>query len=220
MHLPTLPSYDKQAVRMAKLSGRALQPWRAILATALWLEEKGVEGLYGRMTQVIEDYSSDNLLASMTGHRTIVVRALRRLADRQRRSDRTREVFQFQTTDLWHVINEVARDDGEEPGEEGYISTKSLGWRLRRLRLRRPEGRNSSGKEWIVTETELERLEVALGLRAMVSEKTAQRAATAETAPEPLHRAPGSAVYAVCAESAVLPKGEGSEREDGEWTRF
>ena len=36
-HLPVLPAFDAQAAAQARLAGRALQPWRAVLAVALWL---------------------------------------------------------------------------------------------------------------------------------------------------------------------------------------
>lgn len=227
--LKKLPAYDKRAAEMASHSGRALQPWRALLATALWLQEQGVEGLHDRMTQTMHAYRSDNLLRAMSGHRTVVIRALRRLADSQRRSDPDRTRFRFQTMDLWRAVNDVARDDGEEPDEQGYLTIKSVGWRLKRLRLSRPEGRRSSAREWEVTEQELERLETAAGIRVSVSGKTSQSTQTTETSPDDPDSADPSDVSDISDISDVLsesgtppteqPKRIWEYRLNGNWYR-
>ena len=56
-HMGDLPRYDAKIADSATLLGRNLEPWRAILAVAEWLTERGtVEGLAERMTQPAHAY--------------------------------------------------------------------------------------------------------------------------------------------------------------------
>jgi hypothetical protein len=55
-NLSKMASYESRAVVRSTLAGRALEPWRAILAVALWLDEKGVQGLFNRMDTLSRDY--------------------------------------------------------------------------------------------------------------------------------------------------------------------
>ena len=43
-HLPELRSYERSVNRRARLAGRTLEPWRAILAVALWIDARDVPG--------------------------------------------------------------------------------------------------------------------------------------------------------------------------------
>ena len=43
-HLPELRAYEARVNDRAGLAGRALEPWRALLAVALWLDDQDVEG--------------------------------------------------------------------------------------------------------------------------------------------------------------------------------
>ncbi|NLG84125.1 MAG: hypothetical protein GX493_05875 [Firmicutes bacterium] len=47
-YLPAIPAYDTKAANAARLSGRRLDPWRAILAVAAWLDDLGMEKRDGR----------------------------------------------------------------------------------------------------------------------------------------------------------------------------
>src|SRR5207302_233041 len=48
-HLHELPAYDNFVSQQAQLIGRNLEPWRALLATAAWLDKAGVHGLWEEM---------------------------------------------------------------------------------------------------------------------------------------------------------------------------
>ena len=51
------PGQQHQAADLATLSGRNLEPWRAVLGVAHWLQERhDVEGLFDRMEQLSRDY--------------------------------------------------------------------------------------------------------------------------------------------------------------------
>jgi hypothetical protein len=48
-YLPAMPAFDKLIGERSKLIGRDLQPWRAILAVAAWLDSLGVSSLWGKI---------------------------------------------------------------------------------------------------------------------------------------------------------------------------
>jgi hypothetical protein len=59
-NLPALPAHDIAAARAARLAGRNLEPWRAVLAVAHWLqEEHGVRELFTRLEQLSQDYQKE-----------------------------------------------------------------------------------------------------------------------------------------------------------------
>ena len=47
-HLPALRECERTAIHQARLAGRTLEPWRAILAVALWLDEHDPGGILKR----------------------------------------------------------------------------------------------------------------------------------------------------------------------------
>ena len=54
--LPELTQWDRWVAEHAYLEGRNLQPWRAILAVARWLDEKGGDGLFEKMNSLSLHY--------------------------------------------------------------------------------------------------------------------------------------------------------------------
>jgi len=58
-NLPEMPAYVAHVNKVAQLTGRALEPWRPILAVAQWLEDTGVEGLWTRMEALSKAYQEE-----------------------------------------------------------------------------------------------------------------------------------------------------------------
>ena len=59
-NLPGLRKRDEEAAHRARLTGRDLEPWRAILAVAFWLqEEHGITGLYERIEELSVAYQTE-----------------------------------------------------------------------------------------------------------------------------------------------------------------
>src|SRR5262245_37539492 len=58
-HLPALSAYERQVNDESDLTGRNLEPWRAILAVAFWLEDFGVKGLSKRMGALSVGYQAE-----------------------------------------------------------------------------------------------------------------------------------------------------------------
>jgi hypothetical protein len=56
-HLPELTAHDRDAAALASLAGRNLDPWRAILAVAHWLQERhGIADLFDTLEKLSRNY--------------------------------------------------------------------------------------------------------------------------------------------------------------------
>jgi hypothetical protein len=93
-HLPALRRYEKRVSDEAKLTGRMLEPWRAILAISLWLdaqdtagrlvrqdasvqdEEEEAMSLWQRMHGLSRSYQGERVDLESDNINTLVVRAL------------------------------------------------------------------------------------------------------------------------------------------------
>jgi hypothetical protein len=58
-NLTDLGAYEAKVNRTASLTGRNLDPWRAALAIAAWLQDKGVSGVYDRLSRLSVHYQSE-----------------------------------------------------------------------------------------------------------------------------------------------------------------
>src|SRR5262249_49102338 len=58
-HLSKLSHYETLVNDNAELTGRTLEPWRAILAVAWWLDDNGVRGLRDRMSDLSKAYQTE-----------------------------------------------------------------------------------------------------------------------------------------------------------------
>ncbi|MBN2099779.1 MAG: DUF3854 domain-containing protein, partial [Dehalococcoidia bacterium] len=78
--LSSLPSHEAAVNADAPLFGRTLEPWRALLAVAHWLDELGEVGLYGRMADLAKAYQTERADLEPVDLTRMVVRALLELA--------------------------------------------------------------------------------------------------------------------------------------------
>src|SRR5262249_22747726 len=59
-NLRHLKEHDRRGAEAAHLAGRNLEPWRAVLGVAHWLQERhGVAGLFERMEKLSVDYQRE-----------------------------------------------------------------------------------------------------------------------------------------------------------------
>lgn len=177
-----MPAYERRVNADAGLTGRNLEPWRALLAIALWLDEKGVAGLWQRMEQLSRDYQTERTELEFGNFTVLVINALCHLAI-SAISAISREGLVFNTAQLAEVAAQLEDEsfvniEGEK-GETGNESDeekkdrktylKRLGRRvgitlgkLRLGKIPRPTGRGS--RLWKVRLDELERLTATYGL--------------------------------------------------------
>jgi hypothetical protein len=71
-----LSSFDSKVKELSPLVGRALEPWRAILAVALWLESKGVIGIGERMNKLSLSYQKQRETVETEDLSSLIIRAI------------------------------------------------------------------------------------------------------------------------------------------------
>jgi hypothetical protein len=75
-HLATIGVYDAMVAEQARLAGRGLEPWRSILAVALWLQDNGAQGLFDRMERLSWAYQRERSQLQTTDLTMLVIRGL------------------------------------------------------------------------------------------------------------------------------------------------
>jgi hypothetical protein len=156
--LPQLRAYDARAAAQSGMMGRELEPWRSILAVALWLDERhGVEGLFSRMKALAARYREERCDLEATDPVRVAVQALRRMASVPSWEG------EFAPKDLAEAMKRIAEEEDLAEPEKPFTTPRRVGWLLRRLRLRRAE-RDEKAKRWAIDQAELEALARAYGM--------------------------------------------------------
>lgn len=158
-HLPELPAYDEDAARRAKLLGRDLEPWRNILAVALWLDERhGVKGLHKRMAELSVAYQKEREDYEAGDHVRILFRALLSLI-----ASRSGERTEFTPKELADEMNKLATNENLTDGERPFTTARRVGWALAKQRFKRGQ-RDAKGRKWEIAADEIESLAKAYGV--------------------------------------------------------
>jgi hypothetical protein len=208
-HIRRLARHDKLVSESIGRSGRSLQPWRAILAVSMWLDAEGHAGLSDRMRGLLDAYGKEDGFGGYS-HHALVLKALREiLVDHPGGHDIT-----FATKTLSSIITRIARanDLADESQEGAYINSRSLGWRLRRMRLRKPDGRNPNTREWIINDAELTRMETAAGIPQVQTSLTSK---TSQTGKDVISRRPENGICDVSDNPDVSKEGYRPQVIDG-----
>jgi hypothetical protein len=165
-NLAALPAYDAQAAAQARLSGRALQPWRAVLAVGLWLEHHGLSGLHDRLERLALAYQSERRELEADDLTTLVVRAIIALC--QQAASRAigptpPDKFHIRMAELVPVVQALANHLSLAGGS---ITAHRLGFLLAKLRVSHgPRLNGNQGRQWLVTRDDLERWSLSYGIR-------------------------------------------------------
>lgn len=158
-HLPELPAYERAVNQKSRLRGRSLEPWRAVLAVAMWLDDNGVKGISKRMEQLAWNYNQEEQASLQSGDLNILtIRALIACAisANNAKSANNNEWF-FPTSQVTDAVIEIIESEEIDINSNG-ITSKKVGKILSQLRLepKRPSGEKPRG--WVITRNELERL--------------------------------------------------------------
>jgi hypothetical protein len=156
--LPELRAFDTQAAARSGMLGRELEPWRAIFAVALWLDERhGVAGLFGRLKALAESYRTERGDLEASDQVRIAIQALRDMVKL------TTWTGEFSPKQLADVMNRMAEEADLAEPDKPFTTPKKVGWMCKRLRFRRAE-RDKKAKHWIMQADELEALAGAYGM--------------------------------------------------------
>jgi hypothetical protein len=163
-YLPALSAYERQVNEDSALMGRNLEPWRAILAVALWLDENGVEGLADRIKKISGDYQGERADFETSDMTRLVISAVSAIFAVSAVLPETPPVQSLSTAKITEKAKDIARDD-EVGIDPETINSRRVGWILRRLRLTkagREEGKK--GQLWAVKTADIEKWRRAYSL--------------------------------------------------------
>jgi hypothetical protein len=157
--LPRVRIYDGVAAERALLTGRDLEPWRGVLAVALWLqEEHGQGGLFEQLAHLSVAYQRERSELELADPARILLLSLLRMY-----VDTPGGAYVFAPSALTDVMNAVAvEEDLVEAGRQ-FTNPQRVGRLLKRLRFSRVP-RDADHKKWMVTRQDLEERALSYGL--------------------------------------------------------
>jgi hypothetical protein len=160
-YLAGLREYYDRAAAKARLSGRDLEPWRGILAVALWLDEAhGVPGLFDEMNNLSVAYQEERGDLESGDPTRVAIKALREMVQGQ-----PGPTLKFSPKGLAEEMNRIAveEDLAEDDNDKPYTNPRKVGWMLKRLRFHKVD-RDRKSKLWETTPGEVETLARTYGV--------------------------------------------------------
>ena len=147
-HLADMPAFDKLVGEKSLLIGRDLQPWRAILAVAAWLDSLGISALWKKIEALAAGtYQEERIELEKVDINRIAMRAVGEYASRAP----ARTEWSFSTQEIVEIMHEII-DAEEIELDKNIIGKQMLGHRFKKLRLTRDENRkNERPRRWIIT---------------------------------------------------------------------
>jgi len=170
-HLAELREHDRAISDKASLTGRNLDPWRAILAVADWLDAQGVKGLWERMDALSVSYQDERPDLELSDLTALVIRALCDCAhdqidpgcdisDIKDISDIIKEIpdnkWCFLTSTLTDRAVKIVKEQELDVDTE-YITSRRLGRILGKMRLQKEREAGTGRRQWRITWKDLER---------------------------------------------------------------
>ena len=149
-NIAAMPAYDKLIGEKSKLIGRDLQPWRAILAIAAWLDSMGVSSLWGKIESLAAGtYQDERVDLEKVDINRIAVLALGEYVAQTP----TKSEWSFSTQTIVEIMHRII-DDEEIELDKNIIGTQMLGHRFKKMRL--PKDENQRPRLWRITRHALE----------------------------------------------------------------
>lgn len=184
-NLPMLHDYENQVAQTARLRGRNLQPWKAILSIAAWLDDADqnhsllrsfaqgkdqvvIGGLWRRLEEMSWRYQQDETSDLQSSDLTLLVlQAMCKLAaaksDIKDKSDIATSTWTFSTSQICEATQTVAENTEADVDKES-ITSRKVGRLLGKLRLRKTREAGKGTRQWQITLTELERWASVYGI--------------------------------------------------------
>ena len=175
-NLCSMPQHEAAVNADAPLFGRTLEPWRALLAVAHWLDESGEEGLYARMCDLAKQYQTERADLETVDLTRLVVMALVDLANKPSEPSKPSHlggvVLDFKTAEITDRVNQMAIEEELTDTLTQYTQSRRVGRVLKSLRLRQPNRpTGESQRKWRITIDELDGLAMSYGLAETTPQK-------------------------------------------------
>lgn len=179
-HVARVHGYDGQAAKRARLVGRDLDPWRGVLAVALWLqEEASVSGLFDRMEVLSVTYQAERAQLETGDDVRLLVLALKEMLGEH-------DELEFDPSTLAGQMNELARADDLVDRDVGaFTNPQRVGRLLHRHRFHKAQ-RTAKRKRWRVTRSDLTKLAQSYGLEVRPARNTETVGTTGNMASPPV----------------------------------
>ena len=201
--LPELPAYDERVGAECALLGRALEPWRCMLAVALWLQEKGAAGVFDRLHALAQSYQEERHDLEQVGLGRLVVQAMVNLAADAETGmadvsvitvvtvvspeGKAERQYQMTAGGITAATKKVAE---EEDADGDWINNRTVGKALSRLRIPTKRIGKQGARGRAVTVRDLQRLAQANAvelpdplLQTTVTTETTETSAGGTSAP-------------------------------------
>jgi hypothetical protein len=154
-YLAEMPAFDKLVGEESKLIGRDLQPWRAILAVAAWLDSMGVSSLWGKIESLAAGtYQQERVDLEKVDINRIAMYALGEYVARTP----SKTEWSFSTQAIVEIMHRLI-DDEEIELDKNFITAQKLGHRFNKMRL--SKDLNQRPRLWKLTRNNLATMFVA-----------------------------------------------------------
>lgn len=170
-NLGKLSSYEAKVNELSSLTGRLLEPWRAILAVALWLDEQGATGLWERMNNLSQDYQRERQEFDSDDVNSLIIRALCECLGCEIVKLREVNEVDLKATKIFVLTSTIEAQATKLIGEfelniDYYeVSSRRIGKKLSKMRFEKARKGGSGNSGWKVSEKELARWINTLGIR-------------------------------------------------------
>jgi hypothetical protein len=188
-NLPVQHCYENQVAQKSRLRGRSLQPWKAILSVAAWLDDLDqnyrlmhsfiqgkdqvvIGGMWQRLEEMSWRYQQEETSDLQSSDLTLLVlQAMCKLAaaksDIKDKSDVAASTWTFSTFQINEAAQAVAENTEADIDKES-ITSRKVGRLLGKLRLRKTREAGKGTRQWQITLAELERWARVYGIHLPV----------------------------------------------------
>lgn len=153
-HIHELVAHEARVNQHAALSGRALEPWKGILAVASWLDSKGVVGLWERMSALSVAYQMERPNLTIGDLTALVIQSLAKCVDAVLAATPNERSFTFPTKLITETAKQLIEDEELDFNLE-RITPDRIGRVLRKMRLK--GARTGRARQWMITASDLAR---------------------------------------------------------------
>jgi hypothetical protein len=167
-NLAEMPAYDSKVKELSPLTGRTLEPWRAILALAYWLESKGLVGLGEKMNRLSVEYQQQRKAVETEDLNALIIRAVCKIIGYEvselcEVSEGISKSVFMRTGDI-EIHAQLIADDMELDIDPSEITSLKIGRRLAQQRFIRNREGGTGKYGWMIDRQRLYEWAMAIGL--------------------------------------------------------
>jgi len=165
-NMSAMQEYYRRVPEKVKISGRDLEPWRGVLAVALWLEEsQGATGLFAIIAGLMNSYIRERSDIVEDPCAVVLVKALCRIRHIGENQNKTlkEDMLTFIPHQVKEIMCSIAAEEDIPYEGDCYVSAQKVGCMLKQQRFTRRRTQ-IGGRIWTASVTRLEQLARAYGV--------------------------------------------------------